>query len=97
MRRGRREPRPAPRVDLRLDSVHLHGFSSADREVVLAALERELGRLVAERGLPSAAPLHIATMRIECAPARDPGDAGRDAARSLYAKLRMAGQPGGGT
>lgn len=86
--------RPAPRLALQLETVHLHGFSTAEQQLLLAALERELARLIAERGLPSTASLHLNRLRIDCAPVHTPGDAGRDAARLLYANLCLAGRPG---
>ncbi|WP_437972154.1 hypothetical protein WMF04_23930 [Sorangium sp. So ce260] len=96
MRRPQRRRAP-PRVDLKVDALHLHGFSSAERGVLLAALEGELSRIIAERGLPGTAPLRLDHVRIDCAPARHPGDAGREAARILYAQLCLANRAGAGS
>lgn len=88
--------RPAsPRVDLRIESLRLHGFSELDQSVFLDALRREIARIVEERGAPSGAPLRLDRVRVDCARAAHPADAGRDAARALYAKLRLAGAHGG--
>jgi uncharacterized small protein (DUF1192 family) len=86
----RRRRAPA-RVALRIDALHLHGFSIEEQDALVASLESELGRLIAERGPPCGA-LRLDRLRIECARARDPRDAGRDAARVLYAGLRLSGQ-----
>lgn len=40
------------KVELHVEELLLHGFSPADRARVGAAVERELARLLAERGLP---------------------------------------------
>lgn len=39
-------------IKVRIDELVLHGFSPADRLRIGAALERELARLLVERGLP---------------------------------------------
>jgi hypothetical protein len=44
--------RPA-NIELHVDELVLHGFSPADRYRIGEAVERELGRLFAERGAPS--------------------------------------------
>jgi hypothetical protein len=38
-------------IDLSIDSIVIHG-QAGDRDAIGAAVERELGRLLAERGLP---------------------------------------------
>ncbi len=43
-----------PSIDLQIDDLILHGFPTGDRHRIGAAVERELGRLVCERGLPAA-------------------------------------------
>ncbi len=42
------------RLELHIDELVLHGFASGDRHRIGDALERELARLLADRGLPSA-------------------------------------------
>jgi hypothetical protein len=39
-------------IDLHIEKLVLEGFSSADRHRIGAAIERELARLLTERGLP---------------------------------------------
>jgi hypothetical protein len=39
-------------IELRIEELVLYGFSPADRLRIAAALEGELARLLAERGLP---------------------------------------------
>jgi hypothetical protein len=39
-------------IDLHIDELALHGFEPADRELIAAAVERALLRLLTERGLP---------------------------------------------
>lgn len=45
--------RPA-RLELHIEELVLHGFAPGDRQAVADALQGELARLFAERGLPSA-------------------------------------------
>jgi hypothetical protein len=39
-------------LGLRIDELLLHGFRPSDRYVIAAAVERELGRLFTEKGVP---------------------------------------------
>jgi hypothetical protein len=39
-------------IELHIDELILHGFAPIDRAPIAAAIERELGRLLAERGAP---------------------------------------------
>lgn len=39
-------------IDIQIAVLVLHGFSPGDQFRISAAMERELGRLVAERGVP---------------------------------------------
>ncbi|HEX5503432.1 MAG TPA: hypothetical protein VFW96_12475 [Thermomicrobiales bacterium] len=41
-------------VELRIEELVLHGFAPGDRAPLGAAVERELARLFAERGVPPA-------------------------------------------
>jgi hypothetical protein len=72
---------PAPPLELRIETLALHGFSGAEREALLTAFQSELGKLVAERGLPLTVPGRLARLRVDGAPAASVGDAGREAAR----------------
>lgn len=53
---GRNEPvrAPAPRIRVEIGELVLQGFDSIDHDGVSAAFQRELTRLVAERGVPLA-------------------------------------------
>lgn len=44
----------APRVDLRIEQLVLHGFEGAHGPRLGAVVEQELARLIAERGVPAA-------------------------------------------
>ncbi len=43
---------PPSRVELRIEELVLHGVPAGDRLRVADAFERELSRIIAERGLP---------------------------------------------
>ena len=43
-----------PSIDLQIDELILNGFPVSDRRSIGTAVERELGRLLSERGLPAA-------------------------------------------
>ena len=43
----------AERVTFQIDELVLHGFAPADRYRIADTVERELGLLVADRGLPA--------------------------------------------
>lgn len=49
---GRRGVKPA-RIEVNIEEFVLHGFSPADRYGIGEAVQQELARLLAERGLPS--------------------------------------------
>jgi hypothetical protein len=44
--------RPSSAIELHIDALVLHGFAPGDRHSIGAAVERELARLLDERGLP---------------------------------------------
>ena len=50
--RGNAAPRPS--IELQIEELILHGFAPGDRHRIGAAVERELGRLLSEGGLPAA-------------------------------------------
>jgi hypothetical protein len=78
----------AVKVTLQIDELVLDGFPAADRHRIADAVERELGRLLAERGLPQSWSSGGATDRVdagEIAPAPDGrATTGHDIARALY-------------
>lgn len=82
----------APRVRLEIAELHLHGFAAHTQQDLVAALERELGQLLAAGGGLDGGELHLDRLRIDCAPAPrglPPGTAaGRHAARSLHLHLQ---------
>ena len=43
-----------PSIELQIGELILNGFPAGDRRRIGAAVERELGRLLSERGLPAA-------------------------------------------
>lgn len=83
------------RVDLRIDELVLDGVAARDRHRVADAIERELARLIADRGLPPAlrsadeprAPAIVVT-----AGAR-PDDLGKSVAAAIYGALAPAARP----
>lgn len=54
----------APDIEIHIDELVLHGIDPADRHAVGEALERALGRLLAERGWPGGGlePTHVAAI-----------------------------------
>lgn len=51
---GRVSTTVQPSIELRIEELILHGFSPGDHHRIGAAVERELGHLLSERGLPAA-------------------------------------------
>jgi hypothetical protein len=51
---GSRTGSTRPSIELEIDELVLHGFAPGDRWRIGAAVERELGRLLSEQGLPTA-------------------------------------------
>jgi hypothetical protein len=51
-----------PDIELHIDQLVLHGFRSGERHRIGAAVERELGRLLAEQGLPLTKDAEVARM-----------------------------------
>jgi len=85
-----------PQIRLRIGKLALYGVPAADTNGVRRGLERELGRLLIERGLPESVPVRSAPLtRVDARPAHtttDPtaGGLGRDAARVVHARLPRA-------
>jgi hypothetical protein len=88
-------PAPAPAVNLRIDSLVLHGFAPAEARRVSAAFEGELARLLTSSPISGyAAPAAVAgpapsapALRLSIAPAGGEA-AGAASARALHARLR---------
>ncbi len=104
-RRGlRTEPKTQPRkpsafrlqpfasLEVHIEELVLHGFSPADRLRIGAALERELARLLAERGLPEGLPGGAQVEAIDAGsfvrgPLATPVSIGGEVARAVYGGL----------
>jgi len=85
----------AVKVELHIERLVLEGVGPADRLAVGAALERELGRLISERGLPPrlAVTRELPAVdggRLGSAPANAAGT-GRAIARSVYRGMGSRG------
>jgi len=80
-------------VDLHIEELVLEGFRPSDRHRIGAAVERELGRLLAERGVPAALTTNADVPRLEgrsfTAPAgARPEAVGRQIAGAVYGGMR---------
>lgn len=78
--------------EVHIEELVLHGFSAADRLRIGAALERELARLLAERGLPEGLAGGAQVEAIDAGsfvrgPLANPGSIGCDVARAVYGGL----------
>lgn len=79
-------------VDIRIDQLILHGFSSNDGYYIGRAFETELTRLIEEEGLPShfsnSANLRVIdTEGFEYDPNAQPETIGKQIAASIYSGL----------
>ena len=95
--RDRRAPGPVPaRIELRIDELILHGVAARDRHRVADAIEHELARLIAERGVPGGlAPRALDEPPTPPAalvlPRGRTDDLGRGVANAIYRALTPAG------
>lgn len=76
-------------IDFHIDEVVLHGFDGLEAAAFRSALERELARLLTERGLPQtwtvdAHMAHLDGGHITAAPNVAALDVGRQVARAVY-------------
>ncbi len=79
-------------VRLRIDELVLEGFPAGDRYRIAAAVETELARLFAERGVPAGLGESMALPRLdagafEVAPGARPEQIGAQIAVALYGGL----------
>ncbi len=79
-------------VRLRIDELVLEGFPPGDRHRIAAAVEAELARLFAERGVPAGLRESIALPRVEggafeLAPPARPEQIGAQVAGAIYGGL----------
>jgi hypothetical protein len=84
------------RIDLRIDELILHGVAARDRHRVADAIEHELARLIAERGVPGglapSAPRDDArTAALAMPRSGRSDDLGRGVAQAIYRALTPAG------
>lgn len=82
---------PSP-VELHIEELVLHGFAPHDRHRIGDAVERELHRLLAERGILAnavAAP-HLVAPAIRVANPSHAGTVGRQIAASVFSALPIS-------
>jgi hypothetical protein len=77
------------RLRVAIGSLDLHGYGHADKHRLAAALERELARMAADRGLPPGTlrAIDLAHHRVDVPAGTDAETAGAMAARSLFDAL----------
>ena len=79
-------------IELHIEELVLHGFAAADRRAIGAAVEAELTRLLASRGLPASLADGATIRAIDAGRVAVPGDArpanvGVQVAQSVYGGL----------
>jgi hypothetical protein len=80
-------------IEVRIEELVLEGFSSADGPRIGAAVERELGRLFAEHGVPPAVAAGLERAAVDGgsfahAPQATPSATGTRVARAAYGGLK---------
>ena len=80
------------KIELRIEELVLHGFEPGDRHRVGEAVERELGRLFAERGAPPSLTRSEEVPRVdggsfELTPGSGAGMIGTQVAQTVYRGL----------
>jgi len=81
------------KIDLHIEELVLEGFRPADRHRIGAAVERELARLLAERGLPPGLAQGVDLPRLdggsfEAKPGARPETVGRQVAGAVYGGMK---------
>ena len=79
-------------IDLHIEELILEGFPPADRHRIGAALEKELARLLAERGLDSIGPGEMPRLdggRFDMRPGERPERVGAQIAQSIFRGMKM--------
>jgi hypothetical protein len=76
-------------IDLHIEELILHGFAAPDRARIAAAVERELGRMLAERGAPQSWAQHPNSALLNggsftVAPGATPDAIGVQVAQAIY-------------
>ena len=80
-------------VELHIEELLLHGFAASDRHRIAEAVEGELARLLAERGVPPALAQEGELARVDggsfdVAPDSSAEAVGNQATRALYGGLK---------
>jgi hypothetical protein len=83
----------AQNIDLHIEELALHGFAPEDRYLIGAAVERELARLIAERGMPAglAQGAQIASLdggAFQVVPGARPEAIGAQVAQAVYGGMK---------
>jgi hypothetical protein len=86
------QPLIASSLEIHIEELVLHGFSAGDRFRVGDALERELARLLARRGLPASAVRSASIERLDAgafpvAPGAGARTIGTQVAQKVYQQL----------
>src|SRR5581483_9421147 len=81
-----------PNVELHIDALVLHGFAPGDRHAITQALEAELTRLLAERGVPPSLADgtslgELPPIAFDVEPGALPGSLGSQLAQSIYDRI----------
>jgi hypothetical protein len=76
------------RTELEIEHLVLEGVRPADARVIGAAVERELARLVRERGAPDAPPAEDVPISIDTRTGESPAAFGVRLAGAIYGRLR---------
>jgi hypothetical protein len=76
-------------IELNIDELVLNGFAYGDRYLISEAIQQELGRLLAEEGLPSVASQSGDVSRLDggtfdMTPNSKPTSIGKQVARTVY-------------
>jgi len=82
-------------IEVHIEELVLHGFDPHDRHAIMDAVQQELGRLLAERGVSAHAPLDVPRLdagTIQLAGTRG-GAAGASIAQAVHSTLAPASAP----
>jgi hypothetical protein len=83
------------RIELHVDELVLHGFPPGDKHRIADALQAELHRLLAGRGLPARESFTARDTSFTFSPTEGPRVAGRRIAAAVHAALAHAPEKGG--
>jgi hypothetical protein len=79
-------------IELNIEELVLYGFAYGDRYLISEAIQQELGRLLAEQGLPAATAQsgdlsHLNAGTFDMAPSSRPKSIGTQVAQTVYQGL----------